>query len=197
MRKYLRKAINMMRYFDVKDYKPHSLNSPAQLLDIPSAWQGHELIIEDLMQRFRLNNNVFLEFGVEFGYSAVAFSNYFKEVIGVDIFMGDVHTLHKGDHYEQTQASLQSFPNIKLYKSDYKQWIVTDTQNYDLIHVDIVHSYRDTYDCGYWSAQHSKCTIFHDTESFPEVKRAVRDIARKTGKIFYNYPEHYGLGIVV
>jgi hypothetical protein len=138
-----------------------------------------------------------LEFGVEFGYSTVAFSNYFKKVIGIDIFLGDIHTVHKGDHYEQTKASLSAFNNIELIKADYKDWIKTDTEVYDLIHIDIVHTYEDTYQCGLWSAQHSTCTLFHDTESFPEVKRAVSDIAKITGKKFYNYPKYYGLGIIV
>jgi hypothetical protein len=63
--------------------------------------------------------------------------------------------------------------------------------------VDIVHTYEHTYRCGLWSAQHSKCTLFHDTESFFDVKMAVVDIARATGKRFYNFRQCYGLGIVV
>lgn len=63
--------------------------------------------------------------------------------------------------------------------------------------VDIVHTYIDTFACGLWSANHSRCTIFHDTESFPAVMRAVKDISRETGKKLYNFRESHGLGIIV
>ncbi len=134
---------------------------------------------------------------MEFGYSTVVFSNYFESVTGVDIFQGDIHTSHKGDHYDQTKSSLHHFGNIELVKADYKDWINTDNTMYDLIHIDIVHTYEDTFRCGLWSAKHAKCVLFHDTESFPEVKAAVAAVAKETGKKFYNYPNNYGLGIIV
>jgi hypothetical protein len=79
---------------------------------------------------------------------------------------------------------------------DYKEWITKDTSQYDLIHVDIVHTFEDTLACGRWAADHAPVVLFHDTESFSEVKRAVAAIAEDTGKTFYNYPHCYGLGIV-
>jgi hypothetical protein len=36
---------------------------------------------------------------------------------------------------------------------------------------------------------HSACVLFHGTESFSAIKRAVIDIARKSGKAFYNFKE--------
>jgi hypothetical protein len=33
--------------------------------------------------------------------------------------------------------------------------------------------------------------LFYDTESFPAVKRAAIDIARESGKTFYNFKESY------
>jgi hypothetical protein len=199
MRKYIKSVIN--NFYNSKsienEYIPSQFYSPPNLIQVVSAWQGHEKIIYDIIKRFNLQTNSCLEFGVEFGYSTVVFSNYFKEVTGVDIFIGDIHTEHKGDHYETTKAALSSYTNIKLIKSNYRDWIKADTQLYDLIHVDIVHTYEDTYQCGLWSAKHSKCTLFHDTESFPDVKKAVRDISKITGKKLYNYPKHYGLGIIV
>lgn len=182
--------------YPIPTYTPESLNSPTNTLDIKTAWKGLELIIEDIIKRFDLGNNRCIEFGVEFGFSSVVFSNYFKEVIGVDTFEGDIHTDHKGNHYEKTKSSLSIYPNIKLVKSLYQDWISTDDQFYDLAHVDIVHTYEHTYNCGLWAAQHSKCTIFHDTESFIEVRKAVIDIAKATGKNVYNYPHYNGLGII-
>ena len=181
----------------IEVYTPEKKVMPKNIIPIVTAWKGLELIIEDIIERFDIDRESCIEFGVEFGYSSVVFSNFFKEVIGVDIFIGDEHTDHKGDHYEKTKTSLAEFKNITLIKSDYKDWIKKDTKHYDFSHVDIVHNYKETFECGLWAATHSKCAIFHDTESFPEVRKAVIDIAKATNKNVYNYPYHNGLGIIV
>ncbi|TLV03546.1 class I SAM-dependent methyltransferase [Dyadobacter luticola] len=182
---------------DIRPYKPKNLRTPANMLDIVSAWKGLEQIIEDMIEQFGLSRDKCIEFGVEFGYSSVVFSNYFKSVTGIDTFEGDEHTVNKDEHFAETKARLAGYPNIRLVKSDYKDWIKTDNQRYNMAHVDIVHNYEETYECGLWAARHSDCTIFHDTESFPAVRQAVKDIAKSTGQELYNYPLHYGLGILV
>jgi hypothetical protein len=182
---------------DIRPYKPGNLATPEKMLDVVSAWKGLEMIIEDIIVRFGLGRDQCIEFGVEFGYSAVVFSNFFEKVTGVDTFEGDIHTANKQQHFEETRERLRPFDNIHLVKSDYRDWIVRDNNRYNLAHVDIVHNYKETFECGLWAARHSECTIFHDTESFPEVRRAVKDIARATGQKLYNYPHHHGLGIVV
>lgn len=156
-----------------------------------------ESILGDLIQRFNIGTRHCLEFGVEYGYSTAALSSFFDSVTGVDIFCGDKHTVNKSDIFVETSSRLAAFNNIRLVRSDYRDWIVTDHNSYDLVHVDIVHTYLDTFTCGLWSANHAQCAIFHDTLSFPAVKRAVLDIARQTGKRFYNFEESYGLGILV
>jgi len=183
--------------FPIQEYKPIKKTIPEKTIQVASAWKGLELIIEDILDQFNIERNSCIEFGVEFGFSAVVFSNYFKKVTGVDIFLGDEHTVFKGDHYADTKKSLSEFENIKLFRSDYKDWIKEENDQYDFAHVDIVHNYKETYECGLWAVKHSKCCIFHDTDSFPEVRRAVFDIAKITGKKAYNYPYHNGLGIIV
>ncbi len=191
------KSYFINKLYPLTTYEPIKKNTPETMIQIPTAWKGLELIVEDILDHFDVGRETCIEFGVEFGYSAVVFSNYFKKVKGIDIFIGDEHTTHKGDHFEKTKSSLSEFRNIELFKSNYQDWIKQDQEQYDFAHVDIVHNYKETYECGLWAAQHSKCCIFHDTESFPSVKRAVYDIAKTTGKKGYNYPYHYGLGIVV
>ena len=181
----------------LKPYQPKALTKPENMLEIISAWKGLELIVEDIIIRFELERDRCIEFGVEFGYSAVVFSNFFDNVVGIDTFEGDEHTVNKEEHYHETKERLSSYKNIELVKSDYKDWIVKDKSRYNLAHVDIVHNYKETFECGLWAAQHSDCTIFHDTESYPEVRRAVVDIAKATGQLAYNYPLHHGLGILV
>ncbi|WP_439555002.1 class I SAM-dependent methyltransferase [Dyadobacter sp.] len=193
----LRTYIRENFILDIKPFKPKNLRRPANMLEVVSAWEGLELIIADIIDQFHLGNERCIEFGVEFGYSSVVFSNFFQSVTGVDTFEGDEHTVNKSEHFRDTSARLAPYPNIHLVKSDYRDWIKTDQNRYDLAHVDIVHNYKETFECGLWAAQHSDCTIFHDTESFPAVRQAVKDIAKQTGQTLYNYPKHFGLGILV
>lgn len=181
----------------IRIYKPRYKEIPKNLLAIDvTAWRGLEKILKDLILQSRCGTKKCLEFGVEFGYSTVALSNYFESVTGVDIFTGDPHAGFHGDIYEKVKKNLAPYSNITLIQSDYKDFIANNDNQYDLIHVDIIHTYAATFECGLWAARHSTCTLFHDTESFPEVKKAVVDIARLTGKTFYNYPYHDGLGIL-
>lgn len=191
------KKYRLHKRLPIETYVPKKFAKPEKMIPVVTAWAGLEEIIEDILDRFNIGRDACIEFGVEFGYSSVVFSNYFKDVVGVDIFIGDEHTDFKGDHFEETKKRLSSFSNIQLHKSDYKDWIKEDTRQYNFSHVDIVHNYAETFECGLWAARHSECTIFHDTESFPEVRRAVIDIAKAAGKKVYNYPHCNGLGIIV
>ena len=177
---------------------PKKFVTPERLIKSKSqAWIGLEKIILDIVEFSKIRQDSALEFGVEYGYSTAVLANYFETVTGVDIFTGDDHAGRHDDIYGLTKNNLKDFKNIELIKSDYKDYISSIDQHFDMIHVDIIHTYEDTYACGLWGAQHSNCTIFHDTQSFPEVKRAVAHIAKKTNKKFYNYRKCHGLGIII
>lgn len=178
-------------------YVPQHRELPPRVLPVVTAWKGIESVLGDLIQRFNIGTRRCLEFGVEYGYSTAALSCFFDSVTGVDIFVGDKHTLDKRDIYQETSTRLSSYDNIRLVRSSYRDWIAKDDSFYDLIHVDIVHTYIDTYTCGLWSAQHAQCVLFHDTQSFGAVKQSVIDISRQTGKRFYNFKESNGLGILI
>lgn len=180
-------------------YTPQVLKTPDKVVKAkPSAWEGIEQIIADIIDFSKINTNSCLEFGVDFGFSTSVFANYFDKVTGVDIFTGDIHAGIHEDTFEEITKLLSDFDNITLIKADYRDFIKNPIQDhFDLIHVDIIHTYEATFECGLWAAQHSDCTIFHDTESFPEVKKAVSDIAKQTNKKFYNFTKFYGLGIVI
>ena len=180
----------------ITPYVPERRQFPERVLPVISAWQGIESILADIIKKFDIKTERCLEFGVEFGYSTVALSSFFDSVVGVDTFQGDRHSGNR-DLYQETVSTLSKFDNIQVNRSDYKDWIEKDKSSYNLIHVDIIHTYADTFACGLWSVTHSDCVIFHDTESFPAVKQAVREISRQTGKKFYNFNECYGLGILV
>lgn len=181
-----------------KLYSPKNFERPKHILDIKTMWNGLELIVEDIINFSKIKTDYCLEFGVEYGFSTSVFSNFFDHVTGVDIFTGDIHTGRYESIYEKVKESLKPFPNIELIVADYKDFIKNHEKDfYNLIHVDIIHTYEATFECGLWSAQHSEVTLFHDTESFPDVKRAVADIAKATNKKFYNYRKCHGLGIIL
>ncbi len=196
LRKSLKKRIAKVKY-PLKIYRPRKKQRPENIIEVKSAWKGLELIIEDILDRFDINREKCIEFGTEFCYSTVVFSNFFDSVRGIDLYTGYVHSGQKADHYENTLRSVAQFKNISLIQSDYRDYIKKDDEQYDFAHVDIIHSYKETYECGAWAVKHSKCCVFHDTESFPEVRRAVYDLAKDHGKTAYNYPYHKGLGIIV
>jgi hypothetical protein len=189
--------LDKVRYGEI-NYKPAKMVTPPRLIHSKSqAWVGLEKIIADIIEFSGIKTNSALEFGVEFGYSSAVFANYFKKVTGVDIFTGDAHAGHFGDIMDLTKNNLKDFDNIELVRADYKDYIQSHNTMHDLIHVDIIHTYEDTYQCGLWGAEHSQCTLFHDTQSYPDVKKAVADIAKKTKRKFYNYRKCNGLGIIV
>ncbi len=164
----------------------------------PSAWGDIPTILEDVVERFCKERKRALEFGVEYGYSTSAISNYFEEVTGVDTFSGDIHSGIKNScHFDQTVLDLKEWQNISLVKSNYKDFILEDHGQFDLIHVDIIHTYEDTFNCGMWCAESSPVVVFHDTMKFKDVMRAVTDIAVKKNLEFYNYRPSNGLGILV
>ena len=181
----------------VLSYVPERRQLPPRVLPVTTAWKGIESILSDLIAKFDIGTRRCLEFGVEYGYSTAALSCFFDTVIGVDTFLGDKHTQDNRDIFAETSSRLSSFDNIQLIRSDYRDWTAKNDDLYDLIHVDIIHTYADTFACGLWSARHAQCVLFHDTESFPAVRRAVIDIARQTNKRFYNFEESNGLGILV
>ena len=181
-------------------YMPRTRRSP-RVAHVFSAWGDIHTILYDIVNRFLIEKGHearrALEFGVEWGFSTSAISNYFETVIGVDTFEGDLHSSFKDNHIIQTKANLASFPNIKLVKSDYRDFIkIGNKMQFDLIHIDIVHDYENTFACGDWAVQNGKVVIFHDTLSFPEVMRAVKDLATKHKLEFHNYPHSHGLGIL-
>ena len=139
-----------------------------------------------------------MEFGVQHGYSAVALSNYFGTVLAVDTCEGDEYAGTYPNIYEEVRRNLEPFENVRFFRSSWQQWAEDHPYaRYDLIHVDIYHTWEQTYACGLWSAEHSPCVLFHDTLAFPAVGLAVGHLATVTGRTFYNWPYKHGLGILV
>lgn len=180
-------------------YVPQSRRGNLYLaMQRPSAWGDIPTIIQDIIDRFGIENKKAIEFGVEWGFSTSALANYFHQVVGVDTFIGDVHSGVKEDTFETTKGYLSSFQNISLVQASYQDYVSQEREGerYDFAHVDIIHTYEDTYACGEWCIEHADVVVFHDTMSFPDVYRACADLAEKHGLNFYNYEPSCGLGIL-
>ncbi len=181
-------------------YTPTRFEKP-RVANVPSAWHPNDTILAEIIEKFQIPPHRALEFGVDYGYSASALANYFDEVVGVDHFKSDQHTGYRENLYEQASRALADFPNVRLVCADYCDFIqqadqLPEPPQYDLIHVDMFHDYDCTYMAGRWAADHASIVLFHDTQGWDEVKRAVSDIAQQTGMTFYNYPVSFGLGIL-
>ena len=179
-------------------YVPSKIERPMLVLDVPSSWVGIESILADLVGHFCKEHKSVVEFGVEHGYSTVALSNFFDSVIGVDTFLGDQHTGTHESYFEVTCERLKSYENVRLDAMSWQAWtMLHEDEQFDLVHIDIEHTYEQTYGCGLWSVKHSPVVIFHDTLSFPDVMQACKDLASQYKMDFYNYEQSYGLGILV
>jgi hypothetical protein len=177
------------------NYTPQIKDTP-NVLVIDSSWAGIPTILIDIISRFKLRNDIALEFGVLEGYSTTALANYFKRVIGVDTFS----EFCNGNTLESVKDSLENWPNIELVKQSYEDFIKGNKNRYDLIHVDISnpdHNYRTTYECGKWAVAHSYCVLFHDTIAFPDVMMVCEDLSQECDFDFYHYAVDNGLGILI
>lgn len=169
-----------------------------------SAWKGLEEILPDIIERFGVKNDFAMEFGVWHGYSCAALAQHFKRVIGIDTFMGDrMAGFAEQSMLATTRETMKPWPNISLIESSWQDVLsnkefLADINIPDFFHVDILHTYEETLGCGRlcYKLNPRACFIFHDTESFPDVKKALIQLCSETGMHFYNYPHCHGLGIL-
>ena len=200
-----------------RPWQPSAAAAPPKLLDTreaPSAWAGIESALGEIVVAFGHGVSRALEFGVEWGYSAVALSNYFDVVVGVDPLLQE----SPAGFAEATYQRLRPYANVVLVRTGWELWAKAQRglhARYDLVHVDIdPHDYAMTYAAGMWAALHSPLVIFHDTQNTrecwtrtadgpristegTEVTRAVGDIAAKLGREFWEWKEApHGLGIL-
>lgn len=178
-------------------YKIDPCSWPYKLSDYVSAWKGLENYVLPIIKNFNIKTDLMLEFGVDYGYSTDVFSKVFKKVIGVDSFVGDPWLGHdQGDVFYNNIKEQFKDSNIELCRTDYKSFIKDNDNKYDLIHIDIVHTYNETYECAEWAIMHSNVVLLHDTYSFPEMHKVCRDLSLKYKWGFINIEECHGLGIL-
>ena len=168
-----------------------------ELFKVPSGWKGLEEYMPSIISKLNIKTNLALEFGVDSGYSLKILSQIFDKAVGVDAFLGDSHIGHEqGDVFYKEILNKFSNTNVELVKSKYQDFIKNNNSKYDLIHVDIVHFYKETYECAEWSLQHSNVVLIHDTCTFPDMAKVCVDLSKKYSAKYYNITECNGLGVL-
>lgn len=157
------------------NYIPNKLYNPTGI-DKFSAWSTVAPVIWDIIERFGIITETALELGVGNGYSYSILKNYFKRVIGVDINLKDAE-------------------DIDGYEMSFEEYITKYDDVFDLIHIDLSHTYKQTVRAGEWAINHSGLVLFHDTK-MEEVRKAVEYISTSFNLYFYNYDDPCGLGIL-
>jgi len=181
------------------EYVPKKREQP-DVIWINNTWGDVSSILKDIIVRFKINPKVALELGVATGHSISALACYFDRVIGVDTFREDWNYIdpERTSKLYDTLRLLKGYNNIQLIQTLFEDFIKEDIyERYDLIHIDLIHTYEVTYMAGEWALKHSDCVIFHDTISAEAVMSAVSDLSVEYNYEFYNYPEKYGLGILI
>ena len=187
---------------EIIPYIPEKRARPARYLEgWPTAWHPNEDILQQLLYDFNVKRGIALEFGSEHGHSAIALSNFFDKVICVDPWMQQITDQSK-PMYDVVRENVSRYPNIILVRETWQEFCkpfrngMPHWLKADLIHIDAEHNYQECYGNGLWACENAPVVIFHDTVSFPEVSRAVSDLAEKFHRKFYEFQEGWGLGIL-
>ena len=135
----------------------------------PSAWRGLETRFLSTLAPTRPVERI-VELGVDYGFSLFQFAETFPgaEVIGVDTF-----PLHE-DAESWVRSHLANRPNIQVFYDDPAAFGRSFSLPVDLIHIDGDHSYEGVSRefCGWIHClRPGGCVMFHDIESFPDVRR--------------------------
>lgn len=186
-----------MKYWFPKQLHPNVKLTGSRIANENSAWGSIAYAIGPLLKEFDLKSDAAIEFGCEYGYSTAVLANYFKKVVAVDLFVGDKHSGERQNFKAATENNLADFHNITLIEGDCLKHPVSMSE-YDFAHVDIVHDYRPTFDAGEKLLNAGvPCVVFHDTMSFPEVRKAVLDLSEQHDCVSLEYPYSHGLGILM
>ena len=179
-------------------YEPESLAVEVRVPDVHSTWKGLERIVPDIMRRFNVDQRVAIDCGVWYGYSTAALSNFFDRVIGVDTFQGDDNAGRPSDLWESARRTMIAYRNVVLVEQDCVDYLLeARNARVGLVHIDAAHDFETTYQAGRAACAVAPVVLFHDTCAFESVMLAVERLAHETGREFYNYPQHHGLGILV
>lgn len=172
------------------------------LKKMPSAWTGHRLFAEWLVDYLQPNQVV--DLGMDYGYSTFIFANAAKlnkkgNVTGIDWFQGDGQTGIRNTYNSVLQiAKKLNFDNLEIIKGDFTEISKTWDKAIDILHIDGYHSYDAvSNDFKTWApfVLDDGIILFHDVNvPYPgfEVINFFREL--QDGYRLY-FLQSYGLGI--
>lgn len=186
-----------------KAYTPKIIEHPdidPVIQNKEDVWRANCDIIKDIISRFKIDPKLALDMGVLFGLSTSALSFYFEKVIGVDTFRDDRYdnSPDRDSNLDYVKGLLGKYPNIQLIESMWQHFAALHLyRTYDLIHLDMIHTYDETIKAGEWALQYSDVVLFHDAKAIPAVNKACEDLSDKFHFQYWRYNKHFGLGILV
>ena len=143
---------------------------------IPSAWnvppKSHNEFVLWLIQK--INPQVTVELGVDYGYSSFLMSlNNKGKVYGIDCFDVSKHGPREDDDYQFVMSVKEKLGlnNLEIIKGYFDDVAKTWDKEIDLLHIDGLHDYENCKnDCDTWSPflKENGTIIFHDTISNPD-----------------------------
>ena len=164
---------------------------------LTSAWIGHRLFANWLVQSLKPETTV--DLGVDYGFSlfALAESNI-GQVYGIDTFHGDIHSGHHHDAYDTVVKVLNEnqYTNVNVIVGEFNDIAKVWDKPIDILHVDGLHTYEAvSNDVRTWSKflrNENSVMIMHDTIAFPEVKQYYDELPLYK----FNFTHSAGLGVV-
>jgi len=146
------------------------------LSGIPSAWneppKSHREFAKWLIEK--LNPEVIVELGVDYGYSAFVMSLYSKgKVYGIDCFAVIKNVYRKTDDYKFVLDIKEKLKldNLEIIKGYFDEVVKTWDKPIDILHIDGLHKYKECKnDYEKWSpfVKDDGVILFHDTISYSD-----------------------------
>jgi hypothetical protein len=162
--------------------------------NIPSAWQGHRLFAEWLVEQYQ--NPLVVDLGVDYGYSTFCFATSKNaKVIGIDAFLGDKHAGFRNTYDDVLKfKNDHNFDNVNIVKGFFDEIAVSFSESIDILHIDGLHTYEAvSNDFNTWKKflKSDGIILFHDVAEFKEVKQFFNELV---GEKLY-FTQSCGLGI--
>jgi hypothetical protein len=162
--------------------------------NIPSAWQGHRVFAEWLVEQYQ--NPLVVDLGVDYGYSTFCFATSKNaKVIGIDAFLGDKHAGFRNTYDDVLKFKKDyNFDNVTIVKGFFDEIAVSFSESIDILHIDGLHTYDAvSNDFNTWKKflKPDGIVLFHDVTEFKEVKRFFNELV---GEKLY-FTQSCGLGI--
>jgi predicted O-methyltransferase YrrM len=167
--------------------------------NIGSAWKGHRKFAEFLVEK--INPNVVVELGVDYGYSTFVFANSLRgkegKIYGIDLFAGDIDTGFRNTHkFVIDTIQEKNLTQVEIICGEFSEVAKTWNKVINILHIDGLHTYEAVkcdYETWYKFLDPNGIILFHDVVSFPEIGKFFMEVDDGWYKLYFTHSE--GLGV--